>query len=320
MPHLLQLAGVLPPFAPGALALDRVRARHVGTLTDERRVDFSRVERCLDLLAEREDITAATTVDEIARALLGELRDSSADGWAARAGSWIDRAVRTNRGEWMDLEGTPAWAKRLEMDSLDRLNRNMGQYAGWTIEVADVLADAPRARLCDLAAGSGGFYRCIAANPPRGPRLELRSTDMVSSYVELGRERARRDGLDVTFEVRNALQLQDLRGAVDLFTCTQATHHLPPGLVVRMIHAAIHVAPRGIVIVDVMRGAGFMLGAVLATGMTAPHFPVMVFDGVQSVRRGFTPAEFELLARLAGAGHIETHFRKPAHVVLRASA
>jgi 2-polyprenyl-3-methyl-5-hydroxy-6-metoxy-1,4-benzoquinol methylase len=318
MPHILNFARYLPAFAPGSLALDRARGPHVQLVLDAHGEDRERVTAALARLREHEDITAATLVDQTARALLAELRTRGRERAWVRAGAWVDHVVRSERGEWMDIPDTPAWAKTMEMDLLDRFNRNAMQYDAWAREVARSLDGVRDARLCDLAAGSGGFYRHLAAHPPDGVRLSLRSTDLEPSYVARGAALARRDGLDVAFEPRSATDLDDLAGRVDLFTCTQAAHHLPPGLVVRMFEAAVRVAPRGMLLIDVHRGAGFLLGAAVATFVTAPYFPPMVFDGVQSVRRGFTCAEFELLARLAGVAHVTTRFVRPAHAVVHA--
>jgi hypothetical protein len=51
--------------------------------------------------------------------------------------------------------------------------------------------------------------------------------------------------------------------------------------------------------------------------MTAP-MPLLVHDGLLSVRRSYTPAELTLLARLAGAGSIETHMLGAGHCMLHA--
>lgn len=307
---LFKLARHLPPLAPAALALDRVRARRIPEV----------------LAAHSQDITAALAsapprpdgrIDRLARALLASLR--RAEGLGEGLASKLDGAVRSDRGELMDVPGTPELFKRTEMALLDRLNRGLGFYETWAVEVDRALGSSPTRRVYDLAAGAGGFARFVAAQWPAGiAPMEITSSDLEPVYVEQGRRAAERAGLPVRFEVRSALDLRALEGKVDLFVCTQAAHHLTPGMVLQLLAGAIRIAPRGIVLVDVMRSGILALGAALAMSTSFFYFPPVAIDGFQSVRRGYTPAELELLARAAGADLVHARFERPAHCILHA--
>lgn len=318
--HVLRLARHLPPrwTAPLALPLDAARHDRVDDLLQRHGDVVSLVRDALDRLAEEPSDTAAhSIVDRYTRFLVRELRRiEAADPAHVRFAGGLDALVRSDVVELMDRPWNPGVIKRLEMALLDQLNRNLGSYARWTEEILRVVQDLPSPRLCDLAAGSGGLARHLAKRRPR-PDLELTSTDLEPEFVEAGRRIAQRDKLPVRFEVRDATQLRDLHGQVDLFVCTQATHHLPAWLLTRMFHQAVRAAQRGILVVDLLRSAGNVAGAWVVTNLTAP-FPPLVIDGMQSIRRAWLPAELALLAHVAGAETVRTGVGSPAFTLLHA--
>ena len=251
------------------------------------------------------------TLDTIARSLLAELRATG--GALAR----LDAGVRSERQEILDHHAVPASLRRFTMRLLAYVNERLGSYPMWTGAITHALAGASVAHVEDLASGTGAFLRWLAEHPPRGFALTLTSSDLDPDYLAVGEAAAAASGSDVRFAIRNALDLRPASG-VDLFLCTQATHHLGPGQVVRMISQATFAAPRGILIVDLLRSLAIAISAVVTTSSIMP-FPVLVADGVQSVRRAYLPSELALLAELAGAAHVEARPFGPAHVTLHAA-
>jgi len=310
---------LVPFFGLVARRLDRRRAGRIPDLLEREHDAAMRVLEACQVLDRVPDTTAARTVDEEAARLLLSLRGwERLSGPPVRMAERLDRCVYTDMAEILDRERVPTVIKRATMRLLHHVNDRVGSYEQWTRMLGDALGSLAEAHVHDLAAGTGGFATYLARHPPVGRRLELTSSDLDPGYVAIGAERARRAGLEIHFEERNALSLRDARD-VDLFVCTQATHHLGPGAVVRMIHQAIHVAPRGLLIIDLYRALSAVIGTTALIAVLAP-FPPIVIDGMISVRRGWLPCELELLARIAGAKHIRTRSIGPVHCALHARA
>jgi len=310
--HPLHLAPHLPPFvtAPLALRLDAARAQRVEPLLAEHPEIGHLVHQALLALQHQPNPEAEQTVERYAAALLLTLRRHDGHTWPAR----LDGLVSSRVGELMDHPRTPPRVRQREMELLDRLNRLMGSYTAWSQLVRGIVGQAP-AHVVDLAAGSGGFLRHVARHEQPG-HLRLTSTDLEPLYVDQGQRLAREHNLPVQFAVLDALRPHGL-AAVDLFVCTQSTHHLSPGMLVRLIWQAVHVAQKGLLVVDLLRSGANVAAALLATSLTQPYVP-LVLDGMQSIRRAYLPCELRLLARLAGATHIETRTIAPAFAVLHA--
>ncbi len=319
--NALGLLHRLPP--PGLLArhLDRARARRVDDVLYTGGGAVREVEAACRALLDGADARAERVVDVLARQLLQELRlaPSSADA-VTRQAARFDAALRSDAPELLDVDLLPQPVKDYSMRLLHRLNARIGSYDLWTEAVVDALGDAADAHVYDLAAGTGGYARHLARHQPAGRRVRITSSDLSPDYVAVGERAAREEGVtDVRWEVRDALDLRALRarGDVDLFLCTQAVHHLGPAMVVRMISQAVHASRGGLLVVDLARGALTALGTLAVVGVVTP-WPVLVYDGFQSVRRAYTPAEFTLLARLAGAKDVSARLWGPAWCVLRA--
>lgn len=317
----LALVHRLPPLDLAALRLDRYRARRVDDVLATRRGAVAEVADACAALVEGLDDGRSRRVDRLAAELLQELRltPSSADA-VDRAIARADGALRSDAPELLDVDLLPRRIKDLSMRLLHRVNVSIGSYDVWTDVLVDALGPAASAHVYDLAAGTGGYARHLVRHQPPGRHLRVTSSDLSADYVAAGEGRARAEGAgEVRWEVRDALDLREVRerGDVDLFLCTQAVHHLTPGQVTRMIAHATAAAPGGLLVIDLLRSPLSALATPLFVALTTP-WPVLVYDGFQSVRRAYTPAEFELLARLAGAREVASRAWGPAWCVLRA--
>jgi ubiquinone/menaquinone biosynthesis C-methylase UbiE len=202
---------------------------------------------------------------------------------------------------------------------LDKLNRDLDNYARWQALVLEAVQDVPDARIEDIAAGAAGFLIWVAEHSPRRD-LQLTSSDYAADYVTQGQQAVARmstQALPIAVEQRDATQLAQRAGELDLVVCTQATHHMPHALVARLLHQSMRAASRGVLVVDVLRSSGSLIAAALGSNLSTPALPLMV-DAMQSVRRGFLPAELALLAHVAGAQVVRAEAQGPAYVVLRA--
>jgi 2-polyprenyl-3-methyl-5-hydroxy-6-metoxy-1,4-benzoquinol methylase len=300
----------LPPTSVLAARVEARRAEKLdAVLTAHAGVVRAGVEAC-----ERRDMEALAAAS---RTLLGALRSSSANGSiVSRGASRLDEWVRTERLELLDLDAVPESAKRIGMRILHWVNLTIGSYPVWQREVLEALGGLGRAHVHDLAAGTGGFALWLAEHPAPECEMRLTSSDLVASYVAIGAAAARRRGLPVAFETRNVLDLEEARG-VDLFVCTQATHHLPPAVAVRMIHQAVRASDRGLLLIDLVRSLSTVAGTGVVLGSNPLFVPIMR-DGVLSVRRSYTPSELTLLARLAGARHVRSRVLGAGHYAFHA--
>lgn len=309
--------------APCSVALDRARERGMDEFLWRERALVDEIRQQIVSKSTSAALRDGEGVDARSLELLTRFRAWTSDVALSRAMVMTDSLVRTTSGEIMDLPWIPEWMRRLEMRTLDRVNVEFGSYESWSRSIERALLGSSAqhgATLMDLAAGSGGFFRFLArSGVARRNDWTLIATDIERTYVEQGARECERDEVSdvVRCEVRSAVELESLRGEVDLFVCTQALHHMPPGLVLRVIAGAIRSAPRGIVLIDLARGA--MLSAMTAVVLSAvARVPFVVWDGMVSVRRAYLPSELTLLARLAGATAVDARWEAPAHHVVHA--
>ena len=256
---------------------------------------------------------AEADIDGCARELLAAYRELPAASLGALDGAsrLADRAFRSNREEILDGPNVPTMLRHAAMLGLEFVHRRVGSYELWKRALVRRVADLPSAHLYELAAGTGGFSRWLATqNLP----FQLTCSDRETGYVVVGATLAERKRLSLKFEPRNITALAHLKG-VDLFFTSQAVHHLTPGLVVTMMREAARTASRGLVLVDLLRSPANALGTVAGIAATLP-LPVLLADGLQSVRRAYTLGELSLLARFAGVANIEAETLGPVHGIV----
>lgn len=245
---------------------------------------------------------------------------------ASRRGLWQALAVGldarfhdTDEGEWLDDPAFDRRARVRVLEHLDRLNVMVGSYEAFFDALRPYLRrDGRPTRVLDLAAGHGGFALEAARIARReGLAVELHATDIKAEYLELGEQIARRDGLDVRFEVQDALDLSNLRpGEIDVIICTQSLHHFPAGLVAVLAAEASRVAGRGVLLID---GCRSRVHAGLVGSLGLLRFGDLAFahDAWVSFRRFFAPEELGLLARLGPHGaRARARWAPPTHCVV----
>lgn len=287
------LVARLPALDPIALGLARARSTAAERIAAETR---ARLAPLLTAVTELDPAACARFDSEVAAALDALRQDTPAGlrGALARA----DRRFYRNEEEWLDDPSFPQAQRVHLLAVLDRFNEHLGNYRAWTQAIADFLdeIDAPSpARVCDLAAGHGGF--AIALKERLGARVEVLATDYVEEYLDLGRDNARRRGVAVTFQQQDATDLRCLPPS-DLLLCTQSLHHFPPGMVARMIGQAARATRHALCFIDAERNP---LGVAVLGPLMALYgrSRVVVHDTVASLRRMYMAEELQLLALLA---------------------
>lgn len=245
----------------------------------------------------------------------------------ARGAHLVDRWLyERRREEHIDDPTLPAIARARLQRSLDRLNRAVGTYHWISGALERLLVETGGARgevsVLDLGSGHGAFPIHLAARGRlAGARLRVVGSDLVPAYVEAARAAAARAGVAVEFRRVDALELDRLDERFDVIVCTQTVHHFAPESLAELMARARSNARRGVLLFDARRS--LLSLALLAPGLLALSGgdPMFLHDGVVSLRRMYSPAELELLARCAPGGEsfsAENH--GPFYVVARATA
>lgn len=267
------------------------------------------------------DASARGELASLAETALEELRGGVASaGFRASLLSRLDRSwLAPDAIELMDMPDLDEQRRTRIIESLDRWNRMSGSYDLFLDELRPLLRDDGPTTIVDLASGHGGFaVHLLRAARQEGLDLRVTATDRCMEYLEVGREKAAGEGLELDVRVQDALDLTNLEaGEFDIVVCTQAQHHFPAGLVAVMFETAARAAARGVVFIDGSRSA--MHAATLA-GMGYLWFrqPDFAHDGVLSLRRFFYPEELGLLARIGAWGEgVTCRWMPPNHCLLR---
>jgi len=274
------------------------------------------------------EVTAAKNrLAELAEDALADMR-SRVDARART--SWraplarLDRLWRdTSTVELIDRPDFPQGKRVRLMAHLDQMNVTLGAYASFLDVLRPFFHTDRPTRILDLAAGHGGFLLEVARLArDEGLELELVASDIAPEYLELGRRNARTRGLPVDFVVQDALDTTNLaQGSFDLVVCTQSLHHFPPGLIAVLVHEALRIASRAVVLID---GARSKLNAALIPALGVVRYRDLPFahDSWVSLRKFFSPEELGLLARcgvLASPGAdraVTSRFLPPGHLAV----
>lgn len=286
-----------------------------GVFADEKAGDHPEVTAAKNRLA---------TLAEAALAdMRGQVDASAGESWRAPLAR-LDRLWReTSTVELIDRPDFEEKRRVRLMAHLDEMNVTLGAYASFLDVLRPYLrADRPT-RILDLAAGHGGFLLEVARlAQEEGLALELVASDIAREYLDIGRENATRLGLPVEFVVQDALDTTNLGPAsFDLVVCTQSLHHFPPGLVAVLVHEALRIAARAVVLID---GARSKLNAALIPALGVVRYRDLPFahDSWVSLRKFFSPEELGLLARcgvLASPGSertVTSRFLPPGHLAV----
>jgi 2-polyprenyl-3-methyl-5-hydroxy-6-metoxy-1,4-benzoquinol methylase len=309
-----------PP--PIARRLSALRREVCAQLIEEHRL----VGAELAALIEAGDTSARTGLAGIAERALATMRERVADEARERSRVLYAATIADQRWlaphatEYLDDADLDEKLRQSIMSNLDSVNQTAGTYAEFLGALEPLMRAGGTTRVLDLAAGHGGFAIAAArVARERGLDLHFTASDIKREYLDLGEAQAHELGLDIGFQVQDALDLSNLEaGEFDIIVCTQSLHHFPAGLVAVMFEEAARAASRGVVFVDGCRSV--LVGAGVAMYGTLRHRNVhFAHDAWVSSRRFFVPEELELLARIGPWGDgVESSYAPPAHCLLRA--
>lgn len=204
--------------------------------------------------------------------------------------------LRTDADEIMDGLGLESPRGRRILEDLERWNRVSGWYAAHLRRVRawwEALGRPVPFRVLDVGPGQAGLLeRLVDSDMP----VEAVGVDRNPAWVAYARERL---GGRATVEEGDATALRWADGAFDLAVNTLMMHHLPPDVRRAMVAEMGRVA-RATYLFDLE----VTLYGVIGFSVLAPAVGMgrdAIADGITSIRRGSTFAEFrELVSPLPG--------------------
>ena len=200
---------------------------------------------------------------------------------------------RSTEPELLDLETPPPGEQERIAGYLAFVNRWLGGTAAVAHHLRDVKGPAT---VLDVAAGAADIPRDLAR---RYPHLTCIAFDLSEWMLRLGNGVPRIRGDVRWFPFRDR--------SVDYVIATHFFHHLTDDQIVSVLREFDRVARRGIIVNDLRRNRRALFWIKLFT-LGANRY--VKYDGPQSVRKAFTAAELEALARRAGLDwlRVRRHF------------
>lgn len=195
--------------------------------------------------------------------------------------------LRTDEPEIMDREGLSPRGLRL-LDDLDRWNRAARWYDGHLARIQahwEALGRPDPFRILDVGSGSGGLLDALSRSDLP---VKLTGVDRSPAYVEFARRRLE-DRATILEGDATALKVDGF----DLVTNTLMMHHLPVPVRTAMVAEMERVA-RSVYIFDLEVTLYGAVGFAFVAPLAGVRFDA-IRDGVTSVRRGSTFAEFSAL-------------------------
>lgn len=214
--------------------------------------------------------------------------------------------------EDIDNPAQPFGGIAQSMADVARSNRVFGGTHTVLRHVAHLLRDVPpgtSVRILDIATGSADIPRALHAwGKKRSLRLQIIGVDNLPAMLRLAHELSPHTQLVQA----DALRLPFAPRSFDLALCALAFHHLGFEHSVQVMRAMDALTTRGFVVSDLRRDQITLRVVQIGLGMIRSH-PFTRHDGPASVRRAFTPREYERMVVQSGARGVRVcshwHFR-----------
>ncbi|HEX6040915.1 methyltransferase domain-containing protein [Longimicrobium sp.] len=226
---------------------------------------------------------------------------------------------RAAGAEQMDEPGQDPAELGRSLADLRGVNRWLGGSRVVLRHLGRLVARHPRPayRVLDVATGSADIPLKVAAwARSKGLRMQITATDLHATTLDFARRQAAADP-DVRVEAADAMNLAYADGAFDFVLCSTALHHFDARAdLLRVLSELRRVSAIGGIVNDLRRSRPALVGATLLAATFWRTHPVTRHDGPLSVRRAFTPAELDELARAAGLPGARVHRHEPFRVAL----
>lgn len=208
----------------------------------------------------------------------------------------MNLSARTGDAELMDTDCRDFEDYRACLSDLSRVNVWTFTYRPTLRFIRRAARRGARVSVLDVASGYGDMLRAIRGRC--GDRVgALTGIDLNPWAIRAARE-ATPAGTEIGFREGDALAVGSAE-RFDLIICAQFTHHLAEDEVVAFLRWLDASAVRGWFISDIHRHWGAYAGFwVLSWAMRWHRF--VRYDGLVSVRRAFTPADWRRMIAAAG--------------------
>lgn len=211
--------------------------------------------------------------------------------------------MRVDVQELLDLgEGSPQDVQASLAD-LTRINRYLGGINSVTQHLYPrLLALGRPATVLDIGTGSAEIPRVIARWAHRqGLDIHVAGLDLSNRHLVLAKH-STQNSSRINLVLADANHLPFNANSIDYVISSLFLHHFPPEQSVKLLRQCYTQARRGIIMSDLVRGWLPLLAFKLGQPIFARSY-ITRYDGAVSVRRAYTPAELESLARAAGIPH-----------------
>jgi SAM-dependent methyltransferase len=219
------------------------------------------------------------------------------------AAGWLDRALQTDRLEYLDRDDVPEEVKQTVISALQRSGERFGTHERLARFVVDLLGDITEPRILELGAGHGELSAHVLA---LHPGAQATVTDINPALVQNMASGALGRNPRAATQVMDATDIDAADGSYDLVVFATAFHHLPPATAWRAIAEATRVGKQ-FVVIDGMRPPAAVMLMLLAIGLPvagvvaalSPKRRPVIHDGLISLLRMYSKSAFTALGRAA---------------------
>jgi 2-polyprenyl-3-methyl-5-hydroxy-6-metoxy-1,4-benzoquinol methylase len=215
--------------------------------------------------------------------------------------------------ELMDRPQPVSAELEVDLRNLRHLNRYFGSYRLIKHFLRRWLGRGDRARVLDLATGSGDIPRLVVDHGREvGAAVTVDAIDQQRSTIEIAR------GLSTAYPEIDFHEADVFSFApsqrYDIVMCSLALHHFTESDAIELVRRCRELSAKYVLVADLRRGALATLGVYLLTALVFRE-PMTQTDGRRSAERAFSFAEFRSLAERAGwknFGHARFAFARQA--------
>lgn len=217
----------------------------------------------------------------------------------------MDREVhRRDYEEFLDDGAYPSERRTKILKDLDWFNRIIRTYDWFFKALETFVADLPPGDLnvLDVGSGHGAFpIRLAQKGALGGRRVNVTGSDINPVFVEQAQALALKKKARVDFRVLDATRLAEDAERYDVIISSQTIHHFSPAFLAEiMMHLRMH-ARTGVALFDDRRAWWIAAAAAVGTGIVGRDYD-FTHDAVVSVRRMYSAAELEMLAKCSPGG------------------
>ena len=210
--------------------------------------------------------------------------------------SCLDRALQTDRLEYLDRADVDPKVKRSVVKALERTGEWFGNHEKFAHLALEEVADVPDPRILELGSGHGGLSAKLLE---MHPTARLTVTDVEPESVAAIRSGALGAHPRAVIRELDATAIDAADGSFDIAVFALSFHHLAPLEAARVFAEGTRVATK-LLIIDMPRPPAPLHLLRLATMLPLAPFVPLMHDGVITSLRTYSPSALRALAAHAG--------------------